>query len=148
MKRFSLVMMLLGALSSAQAEEICPENLAHLGEEMDTLLKGVHVKEFKRTIRSALQASIPRAIKQADGIKAQMAFLQKEIQFQVRVEKSADFIARDVSKNPDGPLTPCKPGERGGYCNTVERYYMAKAANLANRAFLNALECYQRHGYQ
>ena len=114
---------------------------------MDALLKGVHVKEFKRTIRSALQASIPQAIERADGIKEQMAFLRKEIQHQVRVEKSADFIARDVSKNPDGPLKPCKRRERGGYCNTVERYYMAKAANLANRAFLKALECYQRQGY-
>ena len=145
--------MLLGVLalssSTAQAAKpvTCPENLSHLGEEMDALLKGVHVKEFKRTIRSALQASIPQAIQQADGIKAQIVFLQKEIQHQVRVEKSADFIARDVSKNPDGPLKPCKRREKGGYCNTVERYYMAKAANLANRAFLKALECYQRQGY-
>ena len=153
MKRLSLMTMLLGvlALSSSTAQAVenptCPENLSHLSEEMDTLLKGVHVKEFKRTMRSVLQASIPQAIERADGIKEQMAFLRKEIQHQVRVEKSADFIARDVSKNPDGPLKPCKRREKGGYCNTVERYYMAKAANLANRAFLKALECYQRHGY-
>ena len=153
MKRLSLMTMLLGvlALSSSTAQAVenptCPENLSHLSEEMDTLLKGVHVKEFKRTMRSVLQASIPQAIERADGIKEQMAFLRKEIQHQVRVEKSADFIARDVSKNPDGPLKPCKRREKGGYCNTVERYYMAKAANLANRAFLEALECYQRQGY-
>ena len=153
MKRLSLMTMLLGVLalssSTAQAAEnpTCPENLSHLSEEMDALLKGVHVKEFKRTMRSVLQASIPQAIERADGIKEQMAFLRKEIQHQVRVEKSADFIARDVSKNLDGPLTPCKRREKGGYCNTVERYYMAKAANLANRAFLEALECYQRQGY-
>ena len=153
MKRLSLMTILLGVLAAAlfspaaQAAEHCPENLSHLGEEMDALLKGVHVKEFKRTMRSALQASIPQAIRRADGIKAQIAFLQKEIQHQVRVEKSADFIARDVSKNLDGPLTPCKRRDKGGYCNTVERYYMAKAANLANRAFLKALECYQRQGY-
>lgn len=153
MKRLSLMTMLLGvlALSSSTAQAVenptCPENLSHLSEEMDTLLKGVHVKEFKRTMRSVLQASIPQAIERADGIKEQMAFLRKEIQHQVRVEKSADFIARDVSKNLDGPLKPCKRREKGGYCNTVERYYMAKAANLANRAFLKALECYQRQGY-
>ena len=151
MKRLFLMTMLLGvaALSSpaAQAVEQCPENLSHLSEEMDALLKGVHVKEFKRTMRSVLQASIPQAIRQADGIKAQIAFLRKEIQHQVRVEKSADFIARDVSNNPDGPLKPCKRREENGYCNTVERYFMAKAANLANRAFLDALECYQRQGY-
>ena len=151
MKRVSFMVMFLGvmAFSSAvvQAAEQCPENLSHLGKEMDALLKGVHVKEFKRTMRSVLQASIPQAIERADGIKAQMAFLRKEIQHQVRVERSADFIARDVSKNPDRPLKPCKRREKGGYCNTVERYFMAKAANLANRAFLEALECYQRQGY-
>lgn len=153
MKRVALMTMFLGVLvlflPAAQTAEqpTCPENLSHLGEEMDALLKGVHVKEFKRTMRSVLQASIPQAIERADGIKAQMAFLRKEIQHQVRVEKSADFIARDVSKNPDGPLEPCKRPEENGYCNTVERYFMAKAANLANRAFLEALECYQRQGY-
>ncbi len=135
-------------LPAAQAAENCPENLSHLSEDLDALLKGVHVKEFKHTMRSALQSSIPQAIQRADGIKEQIVFLQKEIQHQVRVEKSADFIARDVSKNLDGPLKPCKRREKGGYCNTVERYYMAKAANLANRAFLKALECYQRQGYQ
>ncbi|MCY3728851.1 MAG: hypothetical protein OXF97_07655 [Nitrospira sp.] len=154
MTRLFSMTMCLGVLAlalfspAAQAEEQCPETLSHLSEDMDALLKGVHVKEFKRTMRSVLQASIPRAIRRADGIKAQMAFLRKEIQHQVRVEKSADFIARDVSDNPDGPLKPCKRPEETGYCNTVERYYMAKAANLANRAFLKALECYQRQGYQ
>ena len=151
MKRLSVITMLLGvlALSSppTQAAATCPGNLSHLREEMDTLLEGVHVKEFKHTMRSVLQASIPQAIQRADGIKAQIVFLRKEIQHQVRVEKSADFIARDVSNNPDGPLKPCKRPEENGYCNTVERYYMAKAANLANRAFLKALECYQRQGY-
>lgn len=152
MKRVSLITILLGILvlflPAAQAAENCPETLSHLSEEMDALLKGVHVKEFKHTMRSALQASIPQAIQRADGIKGQIAFLRKEIQYQVRVEKSADFIARDVSGNPDGPLKPCKRREENGYCNTVERYFMAKAANLANRAFLKALECYQRQGYQ
>ena len=151
MKRLSMITTLLGVLAlslpPALAAEQCPANLSHLREEMDALLEGVHVKEFKRTMRSALQASIPLAIRRADGIKEQIAFLRKEIQHQVRVEKSADFIARDVSKNLDGPLEPCKRPEENGYCNTVERYYMAKAANLANRAFLKALECYQRLGY-
>ena len=134
MKRVALMTMFLGVLAlflpAAQAggnSRPCPENLSHLGKEMDTLLKDVHVKEFKRTMRSVLQASIPQAIERADGIKAQMAFLRKEIQHQVRVERSADFIARDVSKNPDGPLEPCKRPEENGYCNTVERYFMAKS---------------------
>ena len=66
--------------STAQAAKpvTCPENLSHLGEEMDALLKGVHVKEFKRTIRSALQASIPQAIERADGIKSKWPFFEKK----------------------------------------------------------------------
>ena len=151
MKRVPFMVMFLGIMAFSspvvQADDQCPENLSHLGQEMDALLEGVHVKEFKRTMRSVLQASIPQAIQRTDGIKGQIAFLRKEIQHQVRVEKSADFIARDVSNNPDGPLKPCKQHEENGYCNTVERYFMAKAANLANRAFLKALECYQRQGY-
>ena len=65
MKRLSVITMLLGvlALSSPPAQAVenptCPENLSHLGEEMDALLKGVHVKEFTHTMRSVLQASIP-----------------------------------------------------------------------------------------
>lgn len=152
MKRVFFLTMLVGALAlvpgmAGADEAACPENLSHLTEEMEALLQGVHVKEFKRSIRSALQASIPQAIEQADGIHAQIVFLRKEIQHQLRVEKSAALIARDVSKNPHNPLEPCERPEETGYCHTVERYFMAKASNLANRGFLEALECYQRHGY-
>ena len=151
MKRVIFMIMLTGAsafpcTACATDDPACPNNLSHLAEEMETLLAGVHVKKFKRTIRAALHASIPHAIERADGINAQIVFLQKEIQHQIRVEKSAAFIARDVSKNPHNPLKPCKRPEETGYCHTVERYFMAKASNLANRGFLKALECYRQRG--
>ena len=132
---------------SAVAEgAACFENLMHLQEEMEILLKSVYVKQFRETIRRSLTASIPEAVSRIDGLKAEIESLRREIQHQTRVEKSAEYIARDVSKNPDGPLRPCRRTEKGGYCETLERYYMAKAANLANRGFLRALECYQKNG--
>lgn len=124
----------------------CFENLAHLEEEMEVLLKSVHVKEFREALRRSLKASIPEAVSRIDGLKDEIASLRNEIQHQVRVEKSAEFILRDITKTSDGPLKPCRRTEEGGYCETLERYYMAKAANLANRGFLEALECYQKNG--
>ena len=124
----------------------CSKNLVHLQDEMEMLLKSVYVKQFRETIRRSLTASIPEAVSRIDGLKAEIESLRREIQHQVRVEKSAEFIVRDVSKNPNGPLTPCRRTEKGGYCETLERYYIAKAANLANRGFLQALECYHKKG--
>ncbi len=124
----------------------CSENLAHLEEEMEVLLKSVYVKEFREALRRSLKASIPEAVSHVDGLKDEIASLRKEIHHQVRVEKSAEFILRDITKSSDGPFKPCRRSEKGGYCETLERYYMAKAANLANRGFLDALECYQKNG--
>jgi len=132
--------------AGAVSDSACFENLVHLQDEMEILLKSVYVKQFRETIRRSLTASIPEAVSRIDGLKAEIESLRREIQHQVRVEKSAEFIVRDVSKNPDGPLTPCRRTEKGGYCETLERYYIAKAANLANRGFLQALECYHKKG--
>jgi len=132
--------------AGAVSDSACFENLAHLQNKMEMLLKSVYVKQFRETIRRSLTASIPEAVSQIDGLKAEIESLRREIQHQVRVEKNAEFIARDVSKNPDGPLTPCRRTEKGGYCETLERHYIVKAANLANRGFLQALECYQKKG--
>ena len=130
----------------AMSKLACDENLVHLQEEMEVLLKSVYVNEFRETIRRSLTASIPDAIAQIDGLKKEIESLRQEIQHQVRVEKSAEFILRDITKTTEGPFTVCRRGEVGGYCETLERYYMAKASNLANRGFLQALECYQERG--
>ena len=122
----------------------CFQNLAHLEGEMEGLLKSVYVKEFREAIRRSLTASIPAAVSRIDGLKSEIEFLRREIQHQVRVRKSAEFILRDITKDPEGPFNPCRRTEKGGYCETLERYYMAKASNLANRGFLHALECHQK----
>ena len=124
----------------------CPEDLSNFREEMESLLRLIDVPEFIRTMRESLTASIPDAIRQADGLQAQIVALKEEIQYQEHVKERAEFIAREASNNPSGPLTPCRRREKGGFCSAVERYYMAKAANLANRGFLNALQCYQEAG--
>jgi len=131
-----------------RATRTCPENLSHLHEEMEKILRLVDVPEFIRTMRNSLKASIPDAIRKTDGLLVQIQALKDEIQYQERVEKSAELIARDVSKNFSGTLEPCRRREKGGYCSTVERFFMAKAANLANRGFLDAIYCYQSAGFQ
>lgn len=94
----------------------------------------------------ALWASIPDAIEQADGLVQTMAALREEIirqeQEQIRVEQ----VARENGVDTGQPLKPCSQVQESSYCYAVEQYYVATAANLANRAFLEALECYQRAG--
>lgn len=132
--------------NESMEESSCRENLEHLHDEMEILLKSVYVKKFRETIRHSLQASIPEAVSQIDGLKEEIVYLKKEITHQVRVEKSAEFILRDITKTSEGPFKPCRRSEKGGYCESLERYHMAKAANLANRGFLQALECHQNKG--
>jgi len=138
-----------GQVPSESSElRTCPKDLSRFHNEMESLLRLIAVPEFIRTMRGSLTASIPEAILQTDGLRAHILSLEEEIQFQVRVEKSAELIARDVSNNPSGPLEPCQRREKSGYCSAVERYFIAKAANLANRGFLDALRCYQNAGVQ
>ncbi len=124
----------------------CSESLGHLEDEMEMLLKSVYVKEFRETMRRSLRASIPEAVSHIDGLTQEIDSLKREIQHQFRVEKSAEFILRDITKTSDGLFKPCRGTEEGGYCETLERYYMAKAANLANLGFLETLECHQENG--
>lgn len=128
------------------ADPACFENLEHLQDEMEILLKSVYVKEFREAIRRSLTASIPEAVNRIDGLKGEIESLRREILHQNRVEKSAEVILQDITKSSDSSFKPCRRTEKGGYCETLERYYMAKAANLANRGFLQALECYQKKG--
>ncbi len=132
--------------SAMMSDAGCFQNLSHLEGKMEGLLKSVYVKEFREAIRRSLLASIPEAVSRIDGLKSEIESLRREIQHQVRVRKSAEFILRDITKDPEGPFDPCRRTEKGGYCETLERYYMAKASNLANRGFLRALECYQKKG--
>ena len=130
-------------LTNAQS---CPVNLLAHRQEIERLMKSVSNASFKKALRASLHASIPDAIRQADGINPQIAFLRKEIVAQDQFRKDAEEIARKSSGNFSVPLLPCKPGEKGSYCSAVERYYISSASNVANRGFLAALECYKRNG--
>ena len=126
--------------------ETCPKDLSYLGTETEKILEAILSQEFKDTIRSSLKASIPEAIRQSDGLKAQIAFLKREIKEQSRRQTDAEQIARRHSEDSGKDLVPCPEGEEGSYCSAVEDYYISTALNMANRGFLKALECYQEQG--
>ena len=126
----------------------CPINLSHQSHEIKKLLQAIVVPEFERVIHSSLNASIPNAIQQADGINKQIADLQKNIKEEEQYLKDAEKIAREFSPNPSEPLTPCAAGEQGSYCRATERSHMAQITILINRGFLRALLCYKKNGFK
>ena len=113
---------------------------------METALASVHSPDFKKAMLTSLSASIPDAIQRADGINAQIAYLESEIAEQDRLQRYSEHIARDANGNFMQLLAPCQSDEKGSYCTAVEQYYISSASNLANRAFLDALRCYKRQG--
>ncbi len=124
----------------------CPKDLSALRPQMEAVLASVSSADFKKAILASLSASIPDAIRRADGINAQIAYLQREIAEQEQVQKYSEKIAREVNGNFMEPLKPCRRNEIGSYCTAVEEYYISSASNLANRSFLDALQCYKRQG--
>jgi len=124
----------------------CPVTLIDLQPRLEEVLRNIHSSSFREIMGKALWASIPDAIEQADGLVQTMAALREEIirqeQEQIRVEQ----VARENGVDTGQPLKPCSQVQESSYCYAVEQYYVATAANLANRAFLEALECYQRAG--
>ncbi len=130
----------------AASSQTCPHDLLALRPQMETVLASVSSPDFKKTILASLSASIPDAIRRADGINAQIAYLQSEIVEQERLKSYSENIAREANGNFMEPLKPCRRNEKGSYCTAVEQYYISSASNLANRAFLDALKCYKRQG--
>ncbi len=128
----------------------CPPDLSYLQPEMENLLSSIHgAQNFKHTIRQSLTHSLPDAIDQADGLQDQVAFLHQEVTYQNKVIRKTRLIAEGHSNVMTGQsLVPCPSGQQGSYCSAVERYYMAKATNLANQGFLEGLLCYQRKGFR
>ncbi len=124
----------------------CPQNLSALEPEMKVALRYITSASFRETMLASLQASIPDAIKQADGLEQQIAFLKKEIIRQEQERQHAERVAREHAEDPSKPLVPCRRREESSYCYAMDQYYVSTAANLANKAFLDALQCYQREG--
>ena len=124
----------------------CPTDLSALQPNMEEALKFVQSSSFREAMLASLQASIPEAIVQADGLGGQIVFLKQEIVRQEQERAHAEEVARESLDDPSKPLVPCRRGMEGSYCHAMDQYYASIAANLANQAFLEALECYQREG--
>lgn len=124
----------------------CPVTLTDLQPQIQEILRNIHSSSFREIMEKALQASIPDAIEQADGLVKPMASLREEIIRQDQERMHAEQVARENAADTSQPLTPCSQGQESSYCYAVEQYYVAIAANLVNQAFLEALECYQRAG--
>jgi len=124
----------------------CPTDLSALQSKMEVVLPYVESTSFRETLVASLEASIPEAIIQADGLAGQITFLRQEIVKQEQARAHAEEIARESLDDPSKPLVPCRRGEEGSYCHAMAQYYASLAANMANTAFLEALECYQREG--
>lgn len=124
----------------------CPKDLTALTSTMEEVLAFVTSSSLRDTLLASLQASIPEAIEHAESLAGEIAFLKEEIRRQEQLRAHAEQVAREELDDPSAPLLPCSREVEEGYCYAVEQFYASTAANLANKAFLDALECYQREG--
>ena len=130
----------------ASAATRCPNDLSDLRPEMEKALQYIKSAAFRETMLASLEASIPEAISQADGLSQQITFLKQEIVKHERERTHAETVAREGLEDPSQPLKPCRHGKESAYCYAMDQYLISTAANLANRAFLEVLQCYQREG--
>ena len=124
----------------------CPTNLASLQPKMNKALQFIKSATFRNTILASLQASIPEAIAQSDGLVEHITFLEQEIARQEQERAHAEEVAREGLSDPSRPLKPCRHRKESAYCYAMDQYLVSIASNLANQEFLDALQCYQRHG--
>lgn len=130
----------------ASAAEVCPQDLSSLKPKIEKELQFIKSASFRSTMLDSLEASIPEAIAQADGLARQINFLKREIIRQERDKAHAEKVAREGLADITQPLKPCRHGKEGAYCYAVDQYLVSIATNLANQAFLEALQCYQGEG--
>ncbi len=140
---------LLGTTQSdvlALAAKQCPTDLSSLQPKMNKALKFIKSASFRNAMLTSLEASIPQAISQSDGLAQQIAFLQQEIARQEQERAHAEKVAREGLTDPSQPLKPCRHRKESAYCYAMDQYLISIASNLANQEFLSALQCYQRKG--
>lgn len=128
------------------AAKQCPTDLSSLQPKMEKALQFIKSASFRNTMLASLQASIPEAIAQSDGLAQQITFLKQEIVRQEQERAHAEKVAREGLTDPSQELKPCRHGKEEAYCYAVDQYLVSTAANLANQAFLEALQCYYREG--
>lgn len=134
-----------GAVITSAAKQ-CPTDLSSLQPKMEKALQFIKSASFRESMLASLQASIPEAIAQTDGLVRQITFLKQEIFRQEQERAHAEKVAREGLTDPSQPLKPCRHGKEGAYCYAMDQYLVSTAANLANQAFLEALQCYQGEG--
>ncbi len=130
----------------ASAATECPTDLTSLQPNMKKALQFIKSATFRNTMLASLEASIPEAISQSDGLAQQVAFLKREIARQEQERAHAEKVAREGLTDSSQPLKPCRHRKESAYCYAMDQYLISIASNLANEAFLSALQCYQREG--
>ena len=130
----------------ALAANQCPTDLTSLQPTMKKALQFIKSAIFRETMLTSLEASIPEAISQSDGLAQQITFLQQEIARQEQERAHAEKVAREGLTDPSQPLKPCHHRKESAYCYAMDQYLISSASNLANQEFLSALQCYQRKG--
>jgi len=130
----------------ATAASQCQADLSSIQQKKKKALQYIRSGSFREAMLVSLQASIPEAIEHSDGLARQIAFLKQEIFRQEQERTHAEQVAREGLTDVSQPLKPCRYGEERAYCYAVDQYLVSTAANLANQAFVEALECYRRAG--
>ncbi len=128
------------------AAKQCATDLSSLQPKMNKALQFIKSASFRKAMLASLEASIPEAISQSDGLAQQIAFLKKEIAKQEQERAHAEKVAREGLTDPSQPLKPCRHRKESAYCYAMDQYLISTASNLANQDFLSALQCYQREG--
>ena len=108
---------LVSSSAPSQTQTTCPKNLTILKPEIEKALHYVTSASFREALLASLEASIPEAIEQADGLSTQIAFLKQEIIRQERERLRAETVAREESEDPSKPLRPCRRGVESSYCS-------------------------------
>ncbi|UCH91455.1 MAG: hypothetical protein JSU60_01690, partial [Nitrospirota bacterium] len=93
------------------AAEQCPTDLSSLQPKMEKALQFIKSASFRNTMLASLQASIPEAIVQSDGLAQQITFLKQEIVRQEQERAHAEKVAREGLTDPSQPLKPCRHGK-------------------------------------
>ena len=84
----------------ALAAKHCPTDLTSLQPKMNKALQFIKSASFRNTMLASLEASIPEAISQSDGLAQQITFLKQEIARQEQERAHAEKVAREGLTDP------------------------------------------------
>ena len=114
----------------ASAASQCPTDLSSLTPKMEKALQFIKSASFRNTMLASLQASIPEAIAQADGLDRQIIFLKREIVRQEQERVHAEKVAREGLADPSQPPEALPVWKRRGLllcCGSISRFHRSKS---------------------